>query len=130
MNEEPKGLNNVIEFKLWINDWMRTLFILSFIYELRLYIPILNEVLSSAPLLNWFINVGYAIMCYILIFSSQRAIGFIFVILYIIKMYTPLRNTTIFLNIDSIVSLANLTYVFISTKFFTKIKYYIFGAYL
>lgn len=126
MNENTT--NSKMELKFSINKFIRICFIISLVYEINLSFGAFSNLFSN-ELVVQVANLFYWILVLSLFFTNKKVIGFIFVLLVVLKVYI-LPENELMMYIDHIVSLTNLFYLFFTTIFFSKVKYNLFNKYL
>ena len=126
MNENTT--NSKMGLKFSINKFLRICFMISLIYELHLSFGTFSNLFSN-ELVAQVANLFYWVLVLSLFFTNKKFIGFIFVLLVILKVYI-LPENELMMYIDHIVSLTNLFYLFFTTIFFSRIKYNLFNKYL
>ena len=126
MNENTT--NSKMELKFSINKFLRICFMISLVYELHLSFGAFSNIFSN-ELVAQVANLFYWVLVLSLFFTNKKFIGFIFVLLVILKVYI-LPENELMMYIDHIVSLTNLFYLFFTTIFFSRIKYNLFNKYL
>jgi len=126
MNENTT--NSKMELKFSINKFLRICFMISLIYELHLSFGTFSNLFSN-ELVAQVANLFYWVLVLSLFFTNKKFIGFIFVLLVILKVYI-LPENELMMYIDHIVSLTNLFYLFFTTIFFSRVKYNLFNKYL
>lgn len=120
--------NSKMELKFNINKFLRICFMISLVYELHLSFGTFSNLFSN-ELVAQVANLFYWVLVLSLFFTNKKFIGFIFVLLVILKVYI-LPENELMMYIDHIVSLTNLFYLFFTTIFFSRIKYNLFNKYL
>ena len=126
MNENTT--NSKMELKFNINKFLRICFMISLVYELHLSFGTFSNLFSN-ELVAQVANLFYWVLVLSLFFTNKKFIGFIFVLLVILKVYI-LPENELMMYIDHIVSLTNLFYLFFTTIFFSRVKYNLFNKYL
>ncbi len=126
MNENTT--NSKMELKFSINKFLRICFMISLVYELHLSFGTFSNLFSN-ELVAQVANLFYWVLVLSLFFTNKKFIGFIFVLLVILKVYI-LPENELMMYIDHIVSLTNLFYLFFTTIFFSRVKYNLFNKYL
>ena len=120
--------NSKMELKFNINKFLRICFMISLVYELHLSFGTFSNLFSN-ELVAQVANLFYWVLVLSLFFTNKKFIGFIFVLLVILKVYI-LPENELMMYIDHIVSLTNLFYLFFTTIFFSRVKYNLFNKYL
>ena len=107
--------NSKMELKFNINKFLRICFMISLVYELHLSFGTFSNLFSN-ELVAQVANLFYWVLVLSLFFTNKKFIGFIFVLLVILKVYI-LPENELMMYIDHIVSLTNLFYLFFTTIF-------------